>query len=131
MRDSVVRAGCSLRMVLHTENGQAAMAEPFHGAIVQVHMRHFELARSFDTGFIPLDGESVILRSDEDSARGHLAHGVVSTPVTERQLDGRTAKSETQDLVAEADSENRCSARGKLADRLRRVCDRVGITRPV
>ena len=51
--------------------------------------------------------EAVILRSDVDSAAAQVFYGVVDSAVSERQLVCLQAKGAAQQLVAEADAENR------------------------
>ena len=57
-----------------------------------------------------VDREAVVLRGDLDRAGGHVAHRVVRAVVAERHLVGLRAEDDREDLVAEADAEDRLLA---------------------
>src|SRR2546425_669499 len=73
-----------------------------------------------------VDGEAVILRRDLDPAGREVLHRMVRAVVTERQLVGPAAGGEAQDLVAEANAEDRQAAQQR-ADRVDEVGDRFGV----
>src|SRR6185312_17479049 len=58
-RPAVVRARGSFRVILHREDRLFAVPKPFDGSVVQVHVRHFELRRSWNRAFLALHRESV------------------------------------------------------------------------
>src|SRR4249919_1586426 len=96
----VVRPGAGLRMELHRPRPLAAQLQPLDGAVVQRDMRLLaRLGRR--------DGETVVLRSDEDAVRASLEHRMVSTAVAERELVRLAPGRDRQQLVAEADPEDR------------------------
>src|SRR5215217_1444617 len=83
------RAGAELRNV-----------EPLDRAVVQRHVRRFaRLAR--------LHREAVVLARDQDAAGGALEYGVVRAPVPELQLERALARCPRQQLVAEANAQDR------------------------
>jgi len=49
----------------------------------------------------------VVLGSDEHAASLYVAHGVIPSPVPVRQLLGAAAEREAEDLMAQADAEDR------------------------
>src|SRR5262245_13188399 len=74
--------------------------EPFDGAVVQGRVRRLpRLGRR--------DGEAVVLAGDEHAAARALDDGMVRAAVTERQLERLVSGGERQQLVPEADAEQR------------------------
>ena len=105
------------------------MPETFDGAVVQVDVGDLEVRCSLHARDIPFDRKPMILRRDEHTARIDLTHGVISAAMPEWKLCGRSAKCETQYLVAEADPEYWSSTGGQLADSVRSIGDRVGVVK--
>ena len=62
-----------------------------------------------------LDREAVVLDGDEHAARAGHAHGVVRAAVAERKLERPQAEREPEQLVAEADAEERAPCPSRLA----------------
>ena len=77
-----------------------------------------------------VDGEVVVLAGDLDGARGEVFDRVVGAVVPERQLDRLGAQGPAEQLVAEADAEDRHLAE-QLADRLDGVGHLSRVARPV
>ena len=105
-RERVERAGRRLGMELHALEPVAV--EPLAGAVVQRHVRDVAVGDH---------GEAVVLDRDEHAAGLHVLHRMVRAAVTEGQLERRVAEREPEQLVAEADAEERHAAEQR-ADRL-------------
>ena len=100
----VVRSGRRFRVILHAEYRMAAVTKTFQGLIVQVHVR------DLDIGWIeriPVDRESVIVRRNFNSLVDPVEHRVVRAAMTEFELIGLATECQAQELVAQADAENR------------------------
>ena len=100
---AVVGTGAGLRVVLHAERGRVEHAEALAHAVVEVHVAHLGPAAER----IGVDGEVVVLARDLDAAGGEVAHRVVATVVAERELHRARAEGATEQLVPEADAEDR------------------------
>src|SRR5712691_1909172 len=112
----VMGPGGGLGMKLRRQDWQCAMAEPFERAVVQVAVGLLDLGAE---GF-PIDRETVILRRNRDLAGSQVAHRMVRSAVTELQLEGFSSQGEAEQLMAEADPENR-----PRADQLLQRMDRA------
>ncbi len=99
-----MRAGRGLGVILHAEHGMAAVAEAFERLVVQIHVRDFELVEVERVG---IDGEAVIVRRDFDFAGDLIQHRMIRAAVAELELVGLAAEREPEELVAEADAEDR------------------------
>src|SRR3989449_11462336 len=97
-----------LGMVLHGEDGEFPVGHAFDGAVVQIQVRHLELRTWEGVG---IDREAVVLRRDVDAPRAKVFDGLVPAAVPEFQLERRPSEGEGQQLVAEADPEDRDTAR--------------------
>jgi hypothetical protein len=84
----------------------------------QVHVRQLHVLRQR----LRVDREGVVLRGDLDAAGDEVAHRVVRAVVAEGHLVRLRAEDDREDLVAEADAEDRA-----LADQVRERVDR-GLT---
>src|SRR5947209_13698450 len=71
---------------------------------------------------------AMVLGGDIDAAGAEVLHGMVPAPVAERQLEGARAEGAAEDLVAEADPEDRLLA-DEFPRRLHDVAEPRGITR--
>lgn len=96
-------------MVLDTEDGGFAVAHAFDGAVVEVDMRDLHIAR--EAGGV--DGKTMVLAGDRDTAITQVFDGLIATPVAKFQLKGAAAVGVAEDLVAEANGED-----GLFADEL-------------
>src|ERR1022692_824622 len=118
----VMRAWRSFRMILHREKWHPYAAQSLDGVVVEIYVRQLGAAAHR----ISIDGESVILRSDFDSAGPQILDWMIRTMMAEVQFVGFTAKREAENLMAEADTENRFLTED-AADGLVRVRQRGGI----
>ena len=98
----VVRPGRGLRVVLHGEGRGLQGPEPLDHPVVEVHVRRLGV-RNGAGG----NGVVVVLARDLDHAGLEALHRVVGAVVTEGQLVGRAAQCGGEDLVPEADAEDR------------------------
>ena len=73
----------------------------------------------------------MILGGDFDLPRARLLNGLVGAPVPKLQLVGLRAEGEGQELVPEANSENRFFGPDQLTDVFDRVFDGLRIARTV
>src|SRR5471030_2597333 len=123
----IVRTGRGFRMVLHAEDRMVAQPEAFERLIVEIHVRDFHVAR---VERIRVHREAVIVRRDLHLLRYFVAHRMVGAAVAEFQLIGLAAKREPQQLVPQADAEDRL-----LADEFANVghlgLQRFGVARAV
>src|SRR5947199_5713436 len=98
---------CRLGVILHGENWQLAMPEPFDRTIVEVHVGHFELLHAGDPPLPPFHGETMILGRDEHPPRSDITHGMISATMAIRHLDRARPVGEPYDLMPKADAEYR------------------------
>ena len=109
-------------MVLHGEERQLLVREALDGPVVEVDVR--ELGAAAER--VDVDGEAVVLRGDLDLAGGQIHDRLVAAVVAELELVGAAAEREPEDLVPEADAEDRHLAEQR-ARRSRRVRHGGGI----
>ena len=98
----VVGPGGRLRVVLHREGRGRQRAEPLDHAVVEVDVRRLGVGDGPGR-----HGVVVVLARDLDDAGLEALHGMVGPVVPEGQLVGRPAERRGQDLVTEADAEDR------------------------
>ncbi len=98
----VVGPGPGLGVVLHAEGGHVVAAQALDDAVVEVHVGDLGGAQR-----VGGDGVVVVLAGDLDAAGGQALDRVVAAVVAEGQLLGRAAEGGGQQLVAEADAEDR------------------------
>ena len=125
----VVRTRRRLGVVLHGEQRQLAVAQALDRVVVQVHVRDLDVLGLGERGGV--DGEAVVLRRDHDAPGLLVALGLVRAVVPEAQLARRAAEREAEDLVAEADAEQRHASPDQLAHDRDRVGHRGRIARAV
>ena len=99
------------------------MAEAFERLVVQIHVGDFQLVEIERIG---VDGESVIVRGDFDLSGDLIQHRMIGAAMAELQLVGLAAQREAQDLMAQADAEDRDFA-DQFADLRGLVVERLGI----
>ena len=87
-RVGIVRAGRSLRMILHAKDRFGSVAKAFHRLVVQVDTRNhdFRWQRS------GVHRKAMVLRSDFHAARLQVFDRLVAAPMTEFQFEGFSAK---------------------------------------
>src|SRR6266699_1733417 len=107
------------------------MPDAFDRPVVEVHVRHIEVARPRDAALISLHREPVVLRCDEHSAASHLFYRVIATAMAVRKLDCRASEREAEQLMPEANSKYRSAAHRQLAYFVGRIVDCIRITRTV
>ena len=78
-----------------------------------------------------IDGEAVVLAGDRHLARRQVAHRLVAAVVAELELEGAAAQGEAEELVPQADAEDRQLGREQLADVLDDPGQRLRIARAV
>src|SRR5438874_779115 len=105
----VVGSGGGLRVVLHREGAAVHQPHALHGAVVGAGVADLGGAeRSVEalTG-LALEREAVVLRGDGDPARRVVHNRHVDAAVPELHLVGLQTQCAAEDLVAEADPEQR------------------------
>src|SRR5438309_840265 len=114
-------------MVLDAEDRQSTMAEPFERLVVQVDVAGLDVGRQGGG----VDGEPVVLRRDLDLAGALVADRMVGTAVAELQLERPGPERLAEQLVAQADAEDRRARLGRLVDQgaegLRRGLERARV----
>ena len=103
----IVRSWRRFGMVLDAEKGQLFVAHAFVGVVVEIHVGNFNVARRERFG---VDAEAVILGGDFDFLGEEVLHGMIRAVMAEFQFEGLAAKSETAELMAEADAKDRNAA---------------------
>ena len=117
----IVGAGAGLGVVLDAECGQVSAAQALHGVVVEVDVG------DVGTGYGAVGHtEVVVLAGDLHRSGGQVAHRVVAAVVAEGELVGLPAQRRGQELVAQADAEDRHLAQ-KSRDGVHRASHRVGI----
>src|SRR3989454_9323289 len=96
-----------LGMVLHGEDREFPVSHALDRAVVQIPVRHLELRTWEGVG---IDREAVVLRRDVDAPRAEVFDGLVPAAVPEFQFERPSPEGEGQELVAEADPEDRRAA---------------------
>src|SRR6266550_1979461 len=124
----IVGARRRLRVILHSKDGQLPVAKPLNGPVIEIDVSDFQFASALYGAIITFHREPVILGSDQHPSRFDFLDGMISAAVAVRHLRGRPAECETEELVAEADTENRDSSHGKRANDSRSVGHRVRVT---
>ena len=108
----IVRAGRGLGMVLHAEHRMIAMAEAFQRLVVQIDVGELDLVQVERIG---IHREAVIVRRDLHLVGELVQHRVIGAAMAELQLVGLAAKREAENLMAQADAENRLACRSACA----------------
>src|SRR5579872_1138812 len=98
-----MRPGRGFRMVLHTENRMAAMAEAFERLVVQVDVRKIDFA---GVKRIRIDGETVVMRSDFNLTGDFVQHRVIGAAMAELKLIGFASERKAEDLMAKTNAED-------------------------
>ena len=131
----VVRAGAGLGVVLDGGAGDVAQDQALDRAVVEVELGELgdaEVGLPADR-LVALDprlaaragdGEAVVLGGDVDPARLQVLDRVVGAAVAEGQLVGLEADRAAEQLVAEADAEDRASCRRCSRTRVDDVVER-------
>ena len=104
-------------MILHAERVPIGQFQPRIGAIEQRHVRLADVRRQA----VALDREAVVHAGDLDGAIGQALDRVVGAAVTLEHLGCGRADREAEQLMAEADAEQRLARLQQLADHRHRV----------
>src|SRR5687768_13678526 len=123
----VVRPWRRLGVILHGKDRLLAVLQPFHGAVVQIHVRYLERWGARYPFLVALHGEPMVLRRDQDASGGKLLDRMIPTAVAVRHLHGRAAECQAQQLMAEANPKHRYAGGRDFPDRARCVLDRGGV----
>ena len=118
-----MRAGGGFGVVLHAEDRLFLVAHALDRLIVEVDAVHGDVGG--ERGGI--DGEPVVLRGDFHAATGEVFDGLIAAAMAEFQFERFSAERLPENLVAEANAENRNARRDKIADGLHGVTERGGI----
>src|SRR5205814_7602659 len=103
----VVGARRRLGVVLHAEHGELGVTQALARSVVQVQVARLPTAAGERRR---IDGEAVVLRRDLHAPGREILHGMVGAVVAEGQLVGLATGRESDDLMAEADTEDRHAA---------------------
>ena len=114
-------------MILHRVNRAIHHPQPFDRAVVQIEVRHLHVARQR----FGIDRKAVVLRRDLDLSGLEKFHRMIRAAVAELQLEGLAAEREPENLMAEADAEDRLVGLRQVARVLDGVVDRRRIARAV
>src|ERR1700686_3891544 len=106
-RPGVVRTRCSLWVVLDPEDWKVAVAKTLDRPVVEIHVRHFQLPGALHRPLIALYRETMVLRGNEHPAGFDFLDRMISPAMAVGHLCGRSAKSESQELMPKANSECR------------------------
>jgi len=112
-------------MVLHREDGILTVLHSFDRTVIEVEMGHFKWLRARDAPGVAAHREPVVLRRDKYLPGCKIPHRMVTASMAVRQLHRVAAQRETEQLVAEADAEDRQRAVGELAQRVDGIADNV------
>src|SRR5438876_12431125 len=98
-----MRPGRRLGVVLHGQQGLAAVAEAFQGLVVEVDVRVLDVVLAQRVG---VDGEAVVLRGDLHAAAAEVLDRMVAAAMAELELVRLAAESEAEELVAQTNAED-------------------------
>ena len=113
VRLRVVRARRCLRVILDGKDGGFPVPETFYRSVVEVTVGDFERFRTRDFCAVTADREAVVLGRYKYLSCSEIPHWVVAPAVPVWQLDCVAAERKPQQLVAEADAEDRQAAVGE------------------
>src|SRR4051794_24889909 len=96
-------------MVLHRKGAPVNESDALDDAVVGARVADFGRPERGVENLAPLSFqcEAVVLRGDRDATGGVVDDRHIDTAVPEHHLVGRAAQRPTEDLVAEADAEQR------------------------
>src|SRR5262245_60617561 len=95
--------GRGFRMILDGKERLLRVGQALDRPVVEVQVREARLASER----IDVNREAVVLRGDLDLARRRVHDRMVRAVVAELELVGRAAEREPEDLMAEANAEDR------------------------
>ena len=94
-------------MVLHRENRLGTVAKTLARLVVEIDLGGFHLGRGQGAW---IDRKPVILGGDADPARGQVLDRLVAAAMTELELEGLSPERVAENLVAQANAEDRLFA---------------------
>ena len=100
----IVRAGTGFGVVLHGQDRPVLVHKTLQGLVVEIHVRGHPAARFERVG---RHGEAVVLRSDFHTSSGEVADGLVGPAVAEFELEGLRPQGQSEQLMAQANAEDR------------------------
>ena len=108
-RRRVVRAGRGLRVELDAERRRVGQPQALHHVVVEADVADLHRPVGGVGGPVErgVDGEAVVVAGDPHRAADPVQHRLVEPAVAEAQLVGAQAQRAAEDLVAEADAEQR------------------------
>ena len=114
-------------MILHAENRFLFVAESFNGLVIQVDPVHFDI-RGQRAG---INGEAVVLAGDFHPAGIEVLDRLVASAMAKLEFERLTPQRLAQNLVPEANSEDRDTRLDEVMHRLDGVAERRGVARAV
>ena len=90
-------------VVLDREDRQPAMTKAFQRAVIQVDVSRLQVAGQI----VKPDGEAVVLRGDFHSGSALIEDGLVGPAMAELQFESLTSECQAQELMPQADAEDR------------------------
>src|SRR6516225_8814096 len=100
-------------MILYAEHWVVTHPKPLERLVIEVDVRDFNVTQVERIG---IDGETVIVRRDLHLARQFVDDGMICAAMAEFHLVGFTANRQAENLITQADSEDR-----NLADEIPHV----------
>nr|GEU28458.1 hypothetical protein [Tanacetum cinerariifolium] len=123
----VSRAGRGFRVALEAERRRIGALETLQRTVEQRHVGHAAVGRQG----VRVHGKAVVLGRDQHLFAVQVLHRVVGAVVAELHFQGGRARRQAQDLVAEANAEQRHFFCHQLARGGNRVIARLRVTRTV
>ena len=102
-----MRTGPRFGVILNRKHRQAAMAHSFQTAIVQIEVRQFNVVQ---VQAVRINREAVIVGRDFAFAAAVIFDRLIASAMTEFQLEGFSAESQSQNLMSQANAEHRRSS---------------------
>ena len=96
-------AGGGFGVVLNREDGQAAMTKAFQRAVIQIDVSGLQVAGQV----VEADSKTVILRGNFHFVGALIEHRLIGAPMTELQFESLTSERQAQELMPQADAEDR------------------------
>src|SRR5690242_3611181 len=102
-----MRSRRSLGVVLYRENRPLPVPHAFDGGVIEVKVRDLERRGSGNAARVAAHRESMVLRRDKYLSGSKIAHRMVAPSMTVREFHRVAAQRQTEQLVAEANAEDR------------------------
>src|SRR5882672_1947161 len=99
-----MRSRRGLGVILHGQHRLALVPETFQRLVVEIDVCVFDLVRVQRIG---VDREAMILRRDLDASAAKILDRMIAAAMSELQLVRAAAEREAEELMAEADAEDR------------------------